>query len=70
MTLLTVAETSEMLRCSTSMVYKLAAQGQLRVCRIGSGIRVPVHLIEAFLEAQLATNADKQTISAPAEGSS
>jgi len=52
------------------MVYKLAAQGQLRVCRIGSGIRVPVHLIEAFLEAQLATNADKQTISAPAEGSS
>lgn len=61
MVLKTVSETAEQFRCSTSLIYRMIAEGSLPAVRVGKAkILIPQDRIEAFLTAQLAEGADGQ----------
>jgi excisionase family DNA binding protein len=49
---LTLRETREILSCSRTTIYKLAAEGSLRTIRLGRAIRVPRSAIEELLAGQ------------------
>lgn len=48
-TLLKVGEVADRLRCSIGLVYKLAANGQLPVIRIGNAIRIDADDLADYL---------------------
>jgi excisionase family DNA binding protein len=47
---LTIAETTEALGVSLSMVEKLLREGRLKHFKVGKAVRIPVSEIERFIE--------------------
>jgi len=61
MDLKTVSEVAEQLRSSTSLIYRLIAEGKLQAVRIGKAkILIPQDRIESYLRAQLGEAGDVQ----------
>jgi len=49
-TLLTVSEAAEVLKLSRAMVYRLARENRIPVCRINSSVRVPQNRLLAWID--------------------
>jgi len=55
-TYLTVPETAARLRVSAKTIYRLIANGQLPVVRVGSQIRIDELALEEWLQGRFAPN--------------